>query len=121
MRPMLSSTALIGGGSASEPTPISLRTAQHIHPVPARSAAEEDVASGDSPCMTMRWFAVADGTPDLARCDRLTLPSVLSALRCASASWRTSAAVDRGFVPCGALRATVRVLARRRQGHRHAV
>jgi hypothetical protein len=27
-----------------------------------RFALEEDVASGDSPCMTTRWFAAADGT-----------------------------------------------------------
>jgi hypothetical protein len=28
----------------------------------ARLAAEEDVAPGYSPCMTIRWFAAADGT-----------------------------------------------------------
>ena len=28
----------------------------------ARSAAEEKVVPGDSPCMTMHWFAAADGT-----------------------------------------------------------
>ena len=36
---------------------------------PARTAAAEDVAPGDSPCMTMRWFAAAKQRPDLTRCD----------------------------------------------------